>query len=398
MVRRRRRPRVAIRPGNTEYSDTNVGTGHGDDRVDSEVQSFTSIYLGSGDDEFTGTSRFVYLDGDDEVEFRGEAGCCTVEGEAGDQDRAVMDAGTSGNGVAANKSGRFKDVIDLGMGGSARIRAASFGNPTPIDLGPQGGYLDLAPPALPYVIDDAANTMTYQSQTLRWTGSNTSLYVYGARGLTYRGTARADVATLYGVAAVSALGGDDVITMGGFSGDTGTLAGGTGDDVLMTPLEFYDTATTLNLGARTLAIGAKRKPLAGFERYHMASEATLTMLGSAGDDVMTGASCRLVMRGGPGNDLLTAESQQLADGECVVQARQPRIYGGDHGDRITVSRIATVHGGTEPTASPPVVATTRSTATTATTSIDASAGRDTVYGGRNVDTCRDAEVKKGCER
>ena len=44
------------------------------------------------------------------------------------------------------------------------------------------------------------------------------------------------------------------------------------------------------------------------------------------------------------------------------------------------------------------VATTRIYGDDGNDVIDANTGRDTVYGGRNVDTCRDAEVKKGCER
>ena len=333
---------ICVLPGRTGAATTQVGAGDGDDQVRSEVSSYTEVHLGDGDDVYTGAGTRVLVDSDPRS-MRDEAEYDDAVGATGDRDRVDLDDAASGAVIDINKAGMFDDEIEAG-GGWISLVAASFRNDVPVDVG-TGGHLQVRAPARPYVLYDGADEMTYGSQTLRWENVS-EIEVLGARGLVYRGGPGPDRARIGGVGSVSSGGGNDTIWVYGLAGSArATLAGGTGDDTFRMPFEFIGANVALDLAARTVRVGSHSKVVAGGEAGWLETRGSLTMLGSAGDDVLNGSSCRTVLRGGKGRDRISAGTPILADYPCVVPARRPLLYGGDGSDRLSATAALAMNGG-----------------------------------------------------
>lgn len=373
-----------------------IAGGNGDDRVDVQgADSRQSVWLGDGSDTFTGIAQDVYTDAD-AYNFGYEEGYDRDHrGDAGDVDRVTFDPGSSGF-VSTDKRGLYRDVVVFGASGTLGVVAAAFR--ATVDGGTAGtSYLSVRLPDLPFTIDDRTNRAGYNTQYLQWSGFSEVSFA-GGRGIAYRGTAGDDTVGLGGLATASMYGGDDELVVSGLSGGPDLLSGGTGRDVLMTPEEFFSGNTALDVARRTFRIGSHTKNIAGWESYDMSSLGTLTMLGSAGNDVLTGASCRLVVRGGNGRDRISQSPPQLADATCQVSARRSLLYGGDSGDRIGAGGTVTIYGGAGADNLASASGNDVINGDDGNDVINPGSGRDTVDGGTGSDTCRNAEVRKRCER
>ena len=336
---------ICARAANRVGERTSVNGGAGDDRVVNEGTE-VGVHLGDGDDVFRGAASWLYTDRDDE-DFHDAPGYDPYnDGDPGDRDVVEIQENDESYVYVEKANGRFRDDLQLGSGGAVRITAASFGNTVPVDGGSETTVLDVdvtAPRAFAVNdVADGAGSAAYGDQRLRWTGF-TQLRFRGGRGVTYRGSAGAEHAELSGLASASLGGGDDRLEVLGLSGDAATLAGGTGTDVL-THLDDRPTTanTTLDLARRTLTMNNHRKALAGFESYSLYTLGSLTMLGSAGEDDMTGVSCQLVMRGGAGQDKITVRQfEDEGSFSCGTRRRTDSLaYGGDASDVIRVINFA----------------------------------------------------------
>ena len=115
----------------------------------------------------------------------------------------------------------------------------------------------------PFVVDDAADAITYGSQRLRWNDVNEVAF-FGGRGVVYRGSRGRDFATLSGLASARMGAESDTLRVFGLSGDrAAVLAGGTGYDSLDTPnapATYVDTTLDLAGAPWRWARTASRSP------------------------------------------------------------------------------------------------------------------------------------------
>ena len=242
--------------------------------------------------------------------------------------------------------------------------------------------------------------MTYGSQTLRWENVS-EIEVLGARGHRLQGRARRR--TEPGSAAwrsVSSGGGNDTIWVYGLAGIRPCHARGRDGRRHVPDARSSSSARTSRSTSRrrTVRFGSHSKVVAGWEAYWLETRGSLTMLGSAGDDVLNGSSCRTVLRGGKGRDRISAGTPILADYPCAVPARRPLLYGGDGSDRLSATAALAMNGGA---GHDRILGGFRDDVINGDAGndvIDGRTGRDTVDGGTGSDTCRNAEVRQRCER
>ena len=228
--RRRRRRDLRPNPGGTVY-DTNVGAGRGDDRVHSTEDSHIEVYLGNGDDEFTGVAR--------RGRQRSLRSPSVARTDAARLDRRGRRPGPGGRGRRRDHErhrdqGRHLQRRHRPGAGPWRPTslAASFDNDIAIDRRRSAGRTCRAvtAPASRTSSTMRRTTMTYESENPALDRHATrACDVYGGRGGSTTAAAPADdQANLYGLASAGWAAGTTSSTVRGLSGATGTLAGGTG--------------------------------------------------------------------------------------------------------------------------------------------------------------------------
>ena len=379
-----------------------VGAGAGDDQVFADTSGDPIAgYLGLGSDSVIATDNLdVVLTDSDGFGFEDEDGYIAPRGgDPGDRD--VVDTAGAYDELTVSKNGVLTDDLDLGPGhGRASLRAAGFDVENPVRAG-GGAVLSLRLPERPYLVDDAADTITHGVERFAWSGFG-ELVLTGGQGITYRGSAGADRAILSSVASLDGFGGDDVLSIASLAGPSPVVRGGRGTDYLVTHEDYVDEDVRIDTARRTFAVGEVTASVAGWENYRLYTLGALTMSGSSGPDGFTGGGCQTVIRGGAGDDRITMTVPNLTDLSCTVPARPAQVFGGAGTDRISSPHNArqVVHGGPDRDYINGGGGADVLYGDGGNDMLNGGLGdwRDTVYGGTGIDTCDNAEVRRGCER
>ncbi len=379
-----------------------IGAGAGDDQVFADTSGDPIAgYLGLGSDSVIATDNLdvVFTDSDGS-EFEDEDGYVAPRGgDPGDRD--VVDTAGAYDELTVSKNGVLTDDLDLGPGhGRASLRASELDVETAV-RGGGTAVLALTLPERPYLVDDAADTITHADERFAWSGFR-EIVLTGGLGITYRGSAGDDRAILSSVAGADGFGGDDLLSIASLVGPSPVVRGGRGTDYLVTHEDYVDEDVRVDTARQTFAVGAVTASVAGWENYRLYTLGALTMSGSSGVDGFTGGGCRTTIRGGAGDDRITMTVPNLTDLSCTVPARRAEVFGGAGTDRISSPHNArqVVHGGPDRDYVNGGGGADVLYGDGGNDMLNGGAGtwRDTVYGGTGIDTCDNAEVRRGCER
>ena len=197
-------------------------------------------------------------------------------------------------------------------------------------------------------------------------------------------------------------GGDDVLSFSSLVGPSPVVRGGTGTDTLATHEDYVDRNVRVDTARRTFAVGGVTASIAGWDNYRLYTLGALTMSGSNGADRFTGGGCRTTIRAGAGDDRITMTVPNLTDLSCTVTASPAQVFGGAGIDRISSPQNArqVVHGGPDRDYINGGGGSDTLYGDGGNDMLNGGAGdwRDVLYGGSGIDTCQNADVRRGCER